>query len=157
MSRTTLIELAKHSWWEHCASLLTEKHESSTSSFVADHQGPHCVGIQGKWRHKVPVRENTGNFAKSQKKHNFLFVPTCELPDSEDILGIAISGFPWSLENENGHGKVMEHEKLAKSHGIMPPNCTKFVFFLVPNKKLSRDLENPHFLTFSAKPSQIQN
>ena len=23
-----------------------------------------------------------------------------------------------NLENENGHGKVMEHEKLAKSHGI---------------------------------------
>ena len=28
------------------------------------------------------------------------------------------SGFPWRLENENGHGKVMEHAKLAKSHGI---------------------------------------
>ena len=23
-----------------------------------------------------------------------------------------------NLENENGHGKVMEHEKLAKGHGI---------------------------------------
>ena len=24
-----------------------------------------------------------------------------------------------NLENENGHGKVMEQEKLAKSHGIL--------------------------------------
>ena len=29
------------------------------------------------------------------------------------------TGFPRRLENENGHGKVMEHEKLAKSHGIL--------------------------------------
>ena len=32
------------------------------------------------------------------------------------------SGFPQrleNLENENGHGKVMEHAKLAKSHGIL--------------------------------------
>ena len=32
------------------------------------------------------------------------------------------SGFPQKLENlgnENGHGKVMEHEKLAKSHRIL--------------------------------------
>ena len=31
------------------------------------------------------------------------------------------TGFPRrleNLENENGDGKVMEHEKLAKSHGI---------------------------------------
>ena len=26
---------------------------------------------------------------------------------------------PRRLENENGHGKVKEHEKLAKSHGIL--------------------------------------
>ena len=24
-----------------------------------------------------------------------------------------------NLENESGHGKVMEHDKLAKSHGIL--------------------------------------
>ena len=33
---------------------------------------------------------------------------------------------------ENGHGKVIEHEKLAKSHGILqvsPLNCTKCVCF----------------------------
>ena len=43
------------------------------------------------------------------------------------------------MENENGHRKVMEHEKLAKSHGILAfshgslaPNCTKFVFFWSP-------------------------
>ena len=32
------------------------------------------------------------------------------------------SGFPWrleNLENKDGHGKVMEHAKLAKSHGIL--------------------------------------
>ena len=32
------------------------------------------------------------------------------------------SGFPRrleNLENENGHGKVMEPKKLAKSHGIL--------------------------------------
>ena len=34
-------------------------------------------------------------------------------------LSIQISGFPWKLENESGHGKVMEHEKMTKSHGIL--------------------------------------
>ena len=32
------------------------------------------------------------------------------------------AGFPRrleNLENESGHGKVMEHETLAKSHGIL--------------------------------------
>ena len=36
--------------------------------------------------------------------------------------GSQCSGFPRrleNLENENGHGKVMKHEKLAKSHGIL--------------------------------------
>ena len=32
-----------------------------------------------------------------------------------------------------------------------PLNCTKFVCFLLPLKKLSIDVESPHFLTFSAK------
>ena len=35
---------------------------------------------------------------------------------------IRLAGFPRrleNLENENGHGKVREHEKLAKSHGIL--------------------------------------
>ena len=43
-----------------------------------------------------------------------------------------ISGFPQRFKSENGHGKLMEHEKLAKSHGILPIlslNCTKFVSF----------------------------
>ena len=37
----------------------------------------------------------------------------------------AIAGFPQilealeNLEEESGHGKVMEHDKLAKSHGIV--------------------------------------
>ena len=56
-----------------------------------------------------------------------------------------LAGFPprlENLENENGHGKVMEHVQLAKSHGIfrfshgilpiLPPICTKFAFFLSP-------------------------
>ena len=33
-----------------------------------------------------------------------------------------IAGFPQrleNLENESSHGKVMEHETLAKSHGIL--------------------------------------
>ena len=29
------------------------------------------------------------------------------------------SGFPWRLETESGIGKVMEHEILAKSHGML--------------------------------------
>ena len=29
------------------------------------------------------------------------------------------AGFPQRLENEGGHGKLMEHEKLAKSHEIL--------------------------------------
>ena len=38
---------------------------------------------------------------------------------------VGCSGFPWkledleNLENVKGHGKVMEHEKLTKSHGIL--------------------------------------
>ena len=28
-------------------------------------------------------------------------------------------GFHGDLENVNGHGKVMEHEQLGKSHGIL--------------------------------------
>ena len=35
------------------------------------------------------------------------------------IMLIFETGFSWRLENENGHGKVMEHEKLTKSHGIL--------------------------------------
>ena len=62
-----------------------------------------------------------------------------------DVLSVEhciFTGFPRRLENienENGHGKDMEHENLAKSHGTLwsvtefyqycPPNCTKFVFF----------------------------
>ena len=30
-----------------------------------------------------------------------------------------LAGFPRSLENLNCHGKVMEHETFAKSHGIL--------------------------------------
>ena len=32
---------------------------------------------------------------------------------------VSYSGFPQKLDSENGHGNVMEHEKLAKSHGIL--------------------------------------
>ena len=35
-------------------------------------------------------------------------------------IGWYVSGFPLRRENlENGHGKVMEHEQFAKSHGIL--------------------------------------
>ena len=37
------------------------------------------------------------------------------------IIQNAISGFPWRLQNRgngNGHGKVMEHKRFAKNHGI---------------------------------------
>ena len=37
-------------------------------------------------------------------------------------LQTIVSGFPRRQENllnKNGHGKVMEHEKLAKSHGVL--------------------------------------
>ena len=41
-----------------------------------------------------------------------------------------------NLENENGHGKVAKsHGIFFISHGILPilpPNCTKFVFFWLP-------------------------
>ena len=47
-----------------------------------------------------------------------------EVPAKLDVLvhyvlpwELHISGFPQRLEK--GHGKVMEHEKLAKSHGIL--------------------------------------
>ena len=53
-----------------------------------------------------------------------------------------MTGFLRRMENENGHGTVMEHEKLAKSHGILPilpMNCTKFLFVFTTTKKLSID------------------
>ena len=75
-----------------------------------------------------------------------------------------ISGFPQrleNLENENGHGKVMEHEKLAKSHEQFSDqlwNFTNFALklcqisiFLVITEKLSSYLESLHFPMFSAK------
>ena len=58
------------------------------------------------------------------------------------------TGFPYrKLENESGHGKFMEHENLAKSHGML----SKFVGFFAEIKKLSIHSKSPHFLTFSAK------
>ena len=42
------------------------------------------------------------------------------------------TGFPYrKLENESGHGKFMEHENLAKSHGIL----SKYVGFFFPEIK----------------------
>ena len=58
---------------------------------------------------------------------------------------MSLTGFPQrleNLENENGHGKVTEHEKF-------PTNFAKFVFFSVTIKNLSSDLESLHFPTFS--------
>ena len=61
------------------------------------------------------------------------------------------------MENENGHGKVMEHEKLSESHGfffishgilpILPQHFVKFVIFWSP----LRNLKSLHFPVFSAK------
>ena len=45
-----------------------------------------------------------------------------DLGRCEGNLTGVYTGFPQrleNLENENGHGKVMEHEKLTKSHGIL--------------------------------------
>ena len=76
------------------------------------------------------------------------------------------AGFPRrleNLENENGHGKVTEHEQLAKIHGSLCVswNFTNFApelyqfffffFFLSQLKKISSDLESLHFPTFSGK------
>ena len=41
---------------------------------------------------------------------------------SYDVQLVNITGFLLrreNLENENGHGTVIEHENLAKSHGIL--------------------------------------
>ena len=34
-------------------------------------------------------------------------------------VGVLYQGSHGDLENESGHGKVMEQEKLAKGHGIL--------------------------------------
>ena len=67
----------------------------------------------------------------------------------------------WSWKN---HGKVMEHEKLAKSHRMLlsvmeyyqfSPElyriCIFFFFFFATTKKLSMNVGSPHFLKFSSK------
>ena len=75
------------------------------------------------------------------------------------------AGFPWRLENESNHGKVMEHEKLAKSHGILWSVMAfyQFCLWIVPNfnfsgttNKLSSDLESAHFPMFPAKRRKCQ-
>ena len=52
--------------------------------------------------------------------HRLQFSPNLpRFQDGSPHLTIYMSEFPQrleNLENENGHGKVMEHEKLAKSH-----------------------------------------
>ena len=62
------------------------------------------------------------------------------------------------MENENGHGKVMEHEKLncvielrdqSWNSTNFAPELYQIVFFL--SKELSSDLESQHFPTFFAK------
>ena len=52
-----------------------------------------------------------------------------------------------NLENENGHGKVMEHEKLANFAPKFYPMC----MFFVTAKKINSNLESLHFPMFSAK------
>ena len=70
---------------------------------------------------------------------------------------VYVSGFPQrleNLENENGHGKVMEHAKLAKRHGILPilpPNCTKLACFFAATEKICIRVAGLHLPMFSAK------
>ena len=72
-----------------------------------------------------------------------------------DQVSFILAGFPQkleNLENENGHGKVMEHEKIGQkswnfviSHRILPilpPSYTKFLFVLITAKILSSNLES---------------
>ena len=46
---------------------------------------------------------------------------------------------------------VMEHDKLAKSRGILLSIIEMYQFFWVTTKKLSSNLESLQFTTFSAK------
>ena len=46
---------------------------------------------------------------------SFVYNPSISL-----VIGFGFLQRLKNLENENGHGKVMEHTKLAKSHGILP-------------------------------------
>ena len=64
------------------------------------------------------------------------------------------------MENENCHGKVMEHENWPKvmefcdrswNFTSLTQNYTKFVFFVVNAKKLRSDLESLHIPMFSVK------
>ena len=77
------------------------------------------------------------------------------------------SGFPQrleNLENENGHGKIMKHKKLVKSHGmfwishgilpILPPDCTKLHIFLPPLRNQA-SMEKVHI--FSRFPQNVVN
>ena len=90
--------------------LYSRKNEKVVLLVVADHhQGPHCVGIQGKWPQNFPVRENTGNFEilPNHIKKNTIFC----LYLLANYL-ILKTFWIWKM-------KVMEHEKMAKSDGIL--------------------------------------
>ena len=76
--------------------------------------------------------------------------------------------FPLSLENlenENGHGKVMEREKLAKSHGILSvmefyqfcPKMYQICMFFTATKKLSIDVKRNRIFRRLRKMLQMQN
>ena len=57
-------------------------------------------------------------------------------PIKYQILDL-LSGFPRrleNLENENGHGKVMEHAKLAKSHRML---SSVIEFYILSSSYLS--------------------
>ena len=68
---------------------------------------------------------------------------------------------PRNLENENGHGKVMEKSWSMKNWPkvmefcyqswnlqFLPLKCTNFVMFFATTKKLLIDVESLHFLKF---------
>ena len=70
-------------------------------------------------------------------KLGFVSVATFVIEKWEKIF-FCLNRVPTETEkpgNENCHGKIMEHAKLAKSHEILlilPPNCMKLVNFLPP-------------------------
>ena len=88
----------------------------------------------------------------------------CTVQGIQHANYLPVSGFPCrpeNLQNENGHGKGMEHDELAKSHEILssimvfyhywPQILINMCTFFATTKKVSINVESLHFLTFSAK------
>ena len=82
-------------------------------------------------------------------------------------IGNYTTGFTQRLENlanDNGHGKAMERDKLAKSHGILisvieldqflSSNFSKFVHFWLTSRNLAW-LQKVHI--FQPFPQNVEN